>query len=131
MLHRNILPYLTELFPNVQFVVSTHSPFVLSSIPNAVVYDLQNKIHISEGMSDNTFESIVKGYFDVDLLSKELREKYDRYLALAQKKSLGLDDLDEIAQLELYLDEIPDYLATDIATEYKKHKLELHGRQFK
>jgi predicted ATP-binding protein involved in virulence len=31
-LQRLILPFLTKVFPNIQFIVTTHSPFVLSSI---------------------------------------------------------------------------------------------------
>ena len=32
------------------------------------------------------------------------------------------DDYEEIADLELYLNEIPDYLALNIATEYQRIK---------
>jgi predicted ATP-binding protein involved in virulence len=42
-LQRQIMPILTKLFPNVQFIVATHSPFILSSLPNAVAYDLEHK----------------------------------------------------------------------------------------
>lgn len=41
-LQKEILLLLTHLFPNIQFIVTTHSPFVLSSIPNATAYDLDN-----------------------------------------------------------------------------------------
>ncbi|MCD7746643.1 MAG: AAA family ATPase [Lachnospiraceae bacterium] len=41
-LQKNILPFLTTLFPNVQFIVSTHSPFILNSLENAAIYDLEN-----------------------------------------------------------------------------------------
>ena len=47
-LQKKVLPFLTASFPKVQFIVSTHSPFVLSSIENAVVYDLEKKIHIED-----------------------------------------------------------------------------------
>lgn len=39
-LQEQILPFLTNLMPSVQFIVATHSPAVIASIPNAVVYDL-------------------------------------------------------------------------------------------
>lgn len=35
-----ILPFLTEIFPSFQFIVATHSPAVIASVPDAVVYDL-------------------------------------------------------------------------------------------
>ena len=40
-LQRQIMPLLTSVFPNIQFIVSTHSPFVLSSIKDAVAYDME------------------------------------------------------------------------------------------
>jgi hypothetical protein len=70
----------------------------------------------------------VEGYFNVDLLSDELREKYNRYTALAGKDVLTDDELLEVGELELYLDEIPDYLALGITTEYQKLKLQLHAK---
>ncbi|WP_437319552.1 AAA family ATPase [Sorangium sp. So ce385] len=42
-LQEQILPFLTELFPRFQFLVATHSPAVIASIPNAVVYDLKKR----------------------------------------------------------------------------------------
>ena len=40
-LQKKILGLLTTIFPNVQFIVSTHSPFVINSIENAIIYDLE------------------------------------------------------------------------------------------
>ena len=34
-----ILPFLCEMFPRLQFIVATHSPAVICSIENAVVYE--------------------------------------------------------------------------------------------
>ena len=46
-LQRLILPFFTESFPNVQFIVTTHSPFVLMSTKDSVVYDLGKEIPYS------------------------------------------------------------------------------------
>lgn len=40
-LQKNILPFLVCFFPNIQFIVTTHSPFVLNSINNVVIYSLK------------------------------------------------------------------------------------------
>jgi hypothetical protein len=127
-LQKRVLPILVELFPNIQFVVSTHSPFVLSSLGGAVVYDLENHICASRGLSDNTYESIVEGYFGVDALSDELRQKYDRYRELAARDCLSDAEFLEARGLERYLDEIPDFLDFGVTTEYLKSKLELHAK---
>lgn len=43
-LQKSILRILTTFFPNIQFVVTTHSPYILNSIENAKVYDLEKKL---------------------------------------------------------------------------------------
>jgi predicted ATP-dependent endonuclease of OLD family len=39
-LQRTLLPNLLDVFPNINFIVSTHSPFVVTSVPNSNVYAL-------------------------------------------------------------------------------------------
>ena len=61
-------------------------------------------------------------------MSETLRDKYKKYQTLVKKKELTDDDFEEIADLEMYLDEIPDYLALNITTEYQRLKAELRNR---
>lgn len=128
-LQKSILPFLTEMFPNLQFIVTTHSPFVVNSLEDAVIYDLENKTLVKNGLSNVTYEGIVEGYFGADTLSATLREKFEQYKKLLQKSPLTDDDYDEIMSLEQYLDEIPDYLSIGIAEEYAKLKLEFQARE--
>ena len=128
-LQRSILPFLTEMFPNLQFIVTTHSPFVVNSLENAAIYDLEKNLMVKSGLTNVSYKGVVEGFFQSDALSNELREKYERYKELIQKNSLTDDEYDEIMSLELYLDEIPDYLSIGIATEYKKQKLEFWQRE--
>ncbi len=88
-LQKKILPVLTKLFPNIQFIITTHSPFILSSLDNAVIYDLENKTLVENGLKNLPYEGIVEGYFEVDKLSEELREKYERYKVLVSKGELS------------------------------------------
>ncbi len=117
-LQKEIWGLLTTIFPNIQFVVSTHSPFILNSIENAVIYDLENKTLVKNGLANIPYGGIVEGYFKADELSEILKNKYNRYKELAAKPELTDDDYDEIADLEMYLNEIPDYLALNLTTEY-------------
>ena len=128
-LQKKILPLLTQMYPRIQFIVSTHSPFILSSIDNAVIFDLENKTLVSDGMANLPYEGIVEGYFETDRLSEELREKFERYKTLVSKKQLSDEEYAEIMELEVALDEIPDYLALEIATEYQRLKLEFENRE--
>ncbi len=84
-LQKKILPFLVEFFPNIQFIITTHSPFVLNSIDNAVIYDLEKNIRV-EGLNKYSYEGIVEGYFEVDNYSDELKEKISKYRELAFKK---------------------------------------------
>ena len=128
-LQRRVLRTLTTLFPNIQFIVSTHSPFVLNSIENATIYDLDNKTLIQNGLSDASYSGIVEGYFNQDELSENLRKKIEDYRTLTNKDELTDDDYAELALLETSLDEIPDNIDIGIATEYKKLKAEFKRRE--
>ena len=127
-LQKKILPVLTKLFPNIQFIITTHSPFILSSLDNAVIYDLENKTLVENGLKNLPYEGIVEGYFEVDKLSEELRQKYERYKVLVSKAELSDEEYEEIDKLEFYLDEIPDYLAKELTSEYSRLKLEFSNR---
>lgn len=125
-MQRKILPLLIKLFPNVQFIVSTNSPFVVNSIENAVIYDLDSEILAADGLCNIPYAGIVNGYFNVNEMSQVLQRKYERYCILANKESLTDDDYDEISELELYLNKIPDFLALNITAEYNRLKKKLH-----
>lgn len=128
-LQKKIVPILTQLFPNIQFVLTTHSPFVLNSTQNAVVYDLEKKLLVKDGLTGLPYEGVVEGYFNTDLLSTELRQKFTEYKEIVQKQDLTDEDFARAAELETYLDEVPDYLALDFAAEYSRLKLELMNRE--
>lgn len=127
-LQKQIVPILTELFPNIQFIMTTHSPFILNSAENTVIYDLESKALVSGGLTNLPYEGIVEGYFGVDTLSEELQRKFYEYKALVVSDNLSDADYARIAELEHYLDEVPDYLAVDFAAEYAQLKLEFENR---
>lgn len=128
-LQKEILSLLVQMYPKIQFVVSTHSPFILSSIDNAVIFDLENKTLVSDGLANLPYEGIVEGYFETDRLSGDLRNKFERYKTLVGKSQLSDEEYAEIMELEVALDEIPDYLALEIAAEYQRLKLEFGNRE--
>lgn len=128
-LQKNIMPFLTTIFPNIQFIVTSHSPFILNSIQNVVIYDLEKNLLVENGLDNVPYDGIVEGYFGADKLSDTLKQKFEKYKTLVKKKCLSDEELNEIAELELYLDDIPDYLALGISTEYQELKLEFMNRE--
>ena len=123
-LQKNILTILTDLFPNVQFILTTHSPFILNSVPNSIVYDLEKHLLVENGLTNLPYDGIVESYFDTDTFSSELREKFERYKELVSQPECTDAEYAEMSELELYLDEVPDYLALDFAVEYNRLRLE-------
>ncbi|WP_299776381.1 AAA family ATPase [uncultured Pseudoteredinibacter sp.] len=85
-LQRKILPFLSNLFPNIQFIVSTHSPFVISSENDTVVYDLSSRKLIDADLRAYSNEIILHSIFDVsdhslyldEILNNLSNEKYIR-----------------------------------------------------
>jgi hypothetical protein len=58
-----------------------------------------------------------------------MRTRFERFKDLVGKAALSDDELIEIAELEVYLDEVPDYLALGFASEYSRLKLEFESRE--
>ena len=128
-LQGKILDLLTSIFPYIQFILSTHSPFIINSVDNAVIYDLEKNLLVENGLSDVPYAGIVEGYFNSNEMSMLLQKKFNRYKELVDKEKLTDEDYDEISELEMYLNEIPDYLALNITTEYQRLKEVLRSRE--
>jgi predicted ATP-binding protein involved in virulence len=71
-LQRLILPFFTESFPKIQFIVTSHSPFVLMSTPDTVVFDLAKNEPITEDLSYYTYSAVMKGLWNVKPISVNL-----------------------------------------------------------
>lgn len=61
-----ILPLLTELFPNLQFIVATHSPAVASSIKNATVFDLSTGQAMGDQAAGSSYSELMQTHFGVE-----------------------------------------------------------------
>ncbi|NFT91088.1 AAA family ATPase [Clostridium botulinum] len=116
-LQKKILPFLTEFFPNIQFIVTTHSPFVLNSIDNAVIYDLEKRLQV-EDLSIYSYEGIVEGYFDVDNYSSRLKAKLEEYKSLAFRKDLNDDEKARRAELRIEFKNASNDLAKGVKNEF-------------
>jgi len=130
-MQRNVFKNLTDLFPNIQFIVTTNSPFVLNSVENAVIYDLGSKLRVGSeaGLSKLPYSGIVEGYFGVSELSAKLKAQFERYKELARKNDLTDDDYEELGTLESTLDNIPDFLALGIMADFRQIQAELQARE--
>ena len=121
-LQKIIMPFLTTTFPNIQFIVTTHSPFVLSSIPNAVAYDLEHRKPI-EDLSNYSYESLAEGYFRVSTESSSVEMRINRLNELFEQKERSDSDKNEIRLLMTELDKVSEAVSPDLIGEYISLKL--------
>ena len=107
-LQKVIMPLLTEIFPNIQFIVTTHSPFVLSSLSNAVAFDLEHQ-EIIEDLTEYSYESLAEGYFGVKTTSSYMEMHLDRLEELLKKEVLSLSEKSELKHLINDFEEMPKF----------------------
>jgi predicted ATP-binding protein involved in virulence len=106
-LQRLILPFFVESFPKVQFIVTTHSPFVLMSTKDILVFDLgkEEPYSISRAKSQN---EILNEYLGVptampvwaergleNILNKYLNREPDKISLASLKEELTKAGLEE------------------------------------
>lgn len=109
-LQRKIFKFFTDNFPKVQFIVTTHSPFVIQSVNDALIYDLKTDTLIDEDLSFFSYESIIKGLLDTPNNSSEL-------VALTADLAKELDKLEEcdLTRVKAIVDELmPSYQSLDV-----------------
>jgi len=116
-LQKKVLPFLTAFFPKIQFIVTTHSPFVLSSVDNAVVFDLETQKRVTD-LSAYAVDGIVEGYFNNDKYSDSIKHRIDRYELLTKQEKLSEDEEDELYNLRDMLKKIPSELAPELVTHF-------------
>ena len=120
-LQKVIMPLLTEIFPNIQFIVTTHSPFVLSSLSNAVAFDLEHQ-EIIEDLTEYSYESLAEGYFGVKTASSYMGMQLDRLEKLLKKEVLSLSEKSELKDLICDFDKIPEVVSPKIIGRYLQLK---------
>jgi energy-coupling factor transporter ATP-binding protein EcfA2 len=121
-LQKKILPFLTNFFPKIQFIVTTHSPFVLNSVDNAVIFDLEKKLLV-EDLSGYSVEGVIEGYFNADKYSEEVKNKLREYEMLSEKDDLTMDEKVRKNRLEIYFEELPKFLAPELQLKFNEIQL--------
>lgn len=118
-LQKMIMPFLTGVFPNIQFIVTTHSPFVLSSMPNAVAYDLEHQEVISD-LTEYSYESLAEGYFGVKTSSSYTEMRLNDFRHLLEKDQWTEADEVKVKNLNEDFKKIPEVVSPLIVGEYKR-----------
>ncbi|MBM3457653.1 MAG: hypothetical protein FJX77_03850, partial [Armatimonadetes bacterium] len=101
-LQAQVLPTLVELFPNYQFVIATHSPAVIASIPNSVVHDLSSGARTTGAeLQGIPYGCIMTGHFgiehDRDRDTTALRAEWLRLLHRSSRTAEEQQNLEKLA----------------------------------
>lgn len=98
-LQKRILPFLTKLFPRIQFIVTTHSPFIISSISDSVVYDLGSKKQYRD-LNCFSYSNLIEGYFDINQYSDNIQKQLSKMEEILSKETLSDDEKQQIADFD-------------------------------
>ena len=86
-----IMPLLIHIFPNIQFIVTTHSPKILSEITNEAdifeIYEEETiKVRKQPAMSGWDVNSILQNFMHTSILNQKTEELIERIHDLITKK---------------------------------------------
>ena len=120
---RRLLPTLTELFPNLQFVITTHSPQVLSYVPNGCAFSLENGKAYPQNTYGRDNEWILEAIMDDVNRPVEVKAKLDDYFeAIRHDKMEIATQLREELETLIGVDE-PELIKADILIRRKQKSL--------
>lgn len=121
-MQKRVMPIFNGLFPNVQFLVATHSPFILNSLRDSVIYDLAYNIRL-EDASAYAYDGLVETYFGADKYSRTIKDRLLRYRKLSAKSGLSPAEQREMQHLEHYFENIPAFVSQELIAEFQRVKL--------
>lgn len=126
-LQKKIFSFLTSAFPKIQFIITTHSPFVVSSVSDAIIYDISSQEQVND-LSMYSYESILEGLFDVSPVSKILENKIT---TLNKLSGSARPNMAELAQLVSEISPHIEKLDSESAYFLNKAKIALSKRKTK
>jgi predicted ATPase len=121
-LQKKILPFLTDFFPKIQFIVSTHSPFILSSLSNATICDLETRSIIND-LSGYSYDALIESYFKADKYSEEVKGKILQFENLTLLDNKTIEQNERLRFLRNYFAHIPKYLSAELLVKLQQIQL--------
>lgn len=108
---QKIVGLLKEAFPKIQFIVTSHSPFIIQSVRNEelIKFSEYQVEETSENVNMKGLEEIIEDEMDVEEVRRS--EKYNYYLMLSEEyfnlvKNKHPQNVEKIAEIKSRLDEI-------------------------
>ncbi|TGE24664.1 AAA family ATPase [Hymenobacter aquaticus] len=121
-----ILPLLTSLFPNLQFIVATHSPAVASSITGATVFDLSTGEVLGDQAAGSSYSELMQTHFGVE---NEYSNVADAILAEVDEIRAMPDRTQALARLQRLMEEKGQYMSPVLQLDIQAQILHLKREQ--
>jgi predicted ATP-binding protein involved in virulence len=118
-LQKIVLPFLIDFFPKLQFIVTTHSPFILSSISNATICDLESKV-VTNDLTSYSYDALIESYFRTDKYSDEVKTKVSDFESLIEKTELNETEKESLKILRNYFAHSPKYLSDELIVKLQE-----------
>lgn len=96
----DLIDKLVRTFPNVQFILTTHSPHIISDNPDILVYAL-NDGELTEvpNIYGEDVNTVLSKVFEVDIRDGKVQESFDKiYETIAEKRFVDAEE--KLAKLE-------------------------------
>jgi predicted ATP-binding protein involved in virulence len=120
-LQEEVMPLLTALFPNIQFIVATHSPAVIASIKNATIFDLTTKTTENDRIVGSSYSELMVSHFGLNNEYSSIADGIFKEINTA----LRLDDVDKRqTKLQAILTQNERYLSPAMRLELESMILE-------
>jgi hypothetical protein len=118
-MQERILPFLAKTFPRIQIIAATHSPIVLSSLENALIFDLEAREPIpSERVQGKPYGSLMKSHFRITDVDLKTTAKVRRLVELRDNKSRSSEEEEELRRLAFELADSGQTAALEMYNRY-------------
>ncbi len=137
---RKVLPIVQKLFKNAQIFVSTHSPFVVNSVDDALVYKLKVKDgkakveSVKQTENSQSITQVLREVFDIyGLFGKDVQDSLDKLEKLRDKILSNGTDLEaekEFLKIAKLLAKEPSDQVKNIVKGELEQLSEIKGKKF-
>lgn len=105
-LQKKVFSFFNSSFPNIQFIITTHSPFVVQSVASCIVFNLST-LESMEDLSMYSYTSIIKGLLGETSESEALKEKIKSLESIYNRTDFDVYELQKlVSELEPFIDKM-------------------------
>ena len=119
-LQKKVLSFSSSAFPNIQFIITPHSPFVVQSVSDCIIFNLST-LETMYDLSMYSYTSIIKGLLGETSESDTLKEKIKLLESIYNDQQINVLELQKVVgELEPYIDKMDAASKVKIALAQNK-----------